>query len=301
MTQIGKKLFFVLAASAISILTKAQQDPARSNYIFDPLSINPAYAGYYLDPILNFSAKGFLQSMEGSPQTLSFSAHGKALNPKVGLGINLIHDEIGVTSNTGIYGNYSYKLVSRNHNSYTSWGFHPHVLAFGISAGVSFYNEDLQSLGIDDDPNFAQNASLVLPNFGVGIYYSKNKFFAGLSIPKILNNYWEGKDFTLSRHVYLNSGYQFITGQFTKLELSTLIKYVNGAPLQADGNVVFDFDDKVNIGVGYRTTSQLNFLLGIGLAKNFQLRYCYEVMLDGTSEKINFNNHEIMISYRFAK
>ncbi len=300
MNYVIKKGFLMFTAAMFcSLWTRAQQDHSSLNYVYDAYHINPAYAGYHMDPVVNFSAMGFLENMEGAPRTLSFSAHGKALNPKVAFGAHVFNDQIGVTSTNGIYGSYSYKLIARNRNSYSSWEYNPHVLAFGISAGVSFYKENLQSLNMGNDPHFQENVSLALPNFGVGIYYSKNKFFAGLSVPEILNN-WRDDKVMLSRHFYLNAGYQIVTGRSIKIQFNSLLKYVDGAPLQIDGNATLDFKEKLNFGIGYRSASSLNFLLGLHVARNFQVRYFYLTNVGSHSDQINFNNHEIVLSYRFA-
>ncbi|WP_375577961.1 PorP/SprF family type IX secretion system membrane protein [Marivirga tractuosa] len=295
------RIFVILISMLLMAFSSmAQQQPSNYNYLIDPFSINPAMAGYEFDPIFNLSAKGSFQGMDGAPRSMFFSTHGKALSPKVGLGLNFFSDKIGVTSTNGVYGSYSYSLISKNKNSFTSWGFHPHVLSFGLRAGVSFFNENLRSLDIDDDPNFEKNISIVTPSVGLGIYYSKNKFFAGLSIPEILT-IWEDQNLNLSRHLFLNSGYELILNPKSKIQLNSLIKMVKGSPLQIDGNAILELKDKIRLGLGYRSISYVNFMVGFEFINGLDFNYFYEIPLSSNVQKINFNNHEISLRYRLRR
>jgi type IX secretion system PorP/SprF family membrane protein len=283
-----------------SSFVKAQQQPANYNYLIDPFSINPAFAGYEIDPIFNASVKGSFQGMEGAPRTVVFSAHGKALSPKVGLGLNFFSDKIGVTGTNGIYGSYSYSLISKNRNSFTSWGFHPHVLSFGLRAGVSFFNENLRSLNIDDDPNFGSNISILRPSVGIGLYYSKNRLFTGISIPELLT-LWESQNLNLDRHIFFNAGYNFLLSQRSKIQLVSLMKYVEGAPMQINVNTILEFKDKIKIGVGYKSISYVDFMLGFHLINNLDLAYFYEVPVTSTVRNLNINIHEISLRYSLKR
>ncbi|WMN10944.1 PorP/SprF family type IX secretion system membrane protein [Marivirga salinae] len=295
-----KRFLILLAIGMIASVGMAQQMPANYNYLLDPFSINPAVAGYDIDPVFNFSARGSFQGMEGSPRSMFFSTHGKALSPKVGLGANFYSDKIGVTSTNGVYGSYSYSLISKNKNSFTSWGFHPNVLSFGLRAGVSFFNESLRSLKVDDDPNFEKNISIVRPSVGVGLYFSKNKFFAGLSIPEVLT-VWENENLNLNRHLFLNAGYELILNHTSKIQLNSLIKVVKGSPIQADGNAILEFKDKIKVGLGYRSVSYVNFMIGFQFINDLDFNYFYELPLSSSVKQMNFNIHEVSLRYRLGR
>ncbi|GAA5038155.1 membrane protein [Marivirga lumbricoides] len=298
--EIMRRILLTLSVLLITIKIQAQQLPASYNYLFDPFSINPAYAGFAVDPVFNFMAKGNLNNVEGAPMSMAFSAHGQALHPNVAFGANAYSDRIGVSNTNGIYGSYSYKLISKNRNAYTSWGYHPHVLSFGIRAGAAFYNERLSSLNIDNDPNFEKNVNFVSPSFGVGVYYSKDRFFAGLSVPEVLTG-WERKNLNKDMHLLMNAGYEIFTGHFTKVQVNSLIKYVQGAPVQLDGHLMLEFKEKLMIGAGYRSVSRMNFMIGFPFLNGFKLAYVYEMMLGKHAKNLSFNNHEINIRYRWNR
>ncbi|WMJ72177.1 PorP/SprF family type IX secretion system membrane protein [Cytophagaceae bacterium ABcell3] len=291
------KPFLTVALLAIAFSSYAQQYYSFSQYMYNPLAINPAFAGYYQVPEATFSARSQLSGIDGAGSSVALTGHGKGPGQNTGLGALASNDRIGVSNVTSFQGVYSYQLVSKNKNSYTSWGYVPEMLSFGLSAGVTRYYENLTSLNIDNDPNFAANVNRFLPTFGFGVFYSKDPFYIGASIPQLMNNF--GADnINLNRHIFLNSGVHLETSAFTKLHLNTLVKYVYGAPAQADFNAVMTFHDTFKFGLGYRTVSLVNFMTGLDISKSFRMAYFYDIPL-GTSRNIAFSIHEIMINYRF--
>lgn len=297
--QVTRNSIVTLFLLAASLLCQAQQQPSFSQYMYNTLSFNPAYAGYHLAPEVNVSARGQFSGIEGAPRSLTFAAHGRALSNRTGLGFLASRDEIGVSNTTEIQGSYSFRLISRNKNSYSSWSYIPKVLSLGLSAGISRYHEGLTSLSLSNDPNFKENVTHYVPNFGVGIYYSKHPFYVGLSIPQLLGGI-VSKKLNFRRHIYLNGGVYLNTGTFTTLQLSTLVKYVQGAPLQADVNAIMILHDKVEVGAGFRSVSTLNIMAGLRISDKLRLAYFYDFPL-GTNRQISFNTHEIMLNYRFLK
>lgn len=292
-------LLSVCACMLICSAAVAQQFPSSYTYIFDPFSLNPAYTGYNVVPEITVANKSSFQGIEGAPRTTFFSAHGQVYDPKVSVGVGFIADKIGVTSTTGIYGSYAYKVISRNRNVYTSWGFHPHVLSLGLRAGVAHYKEDLTTLGINSDQNFERNVSFAFPNVGFGIYYSRRQYNIGFSVPELITTS-EARNYSLGRHMFLNASYQLLTGASSKLNFNSLVKYVDGAPLQADISTQIEFRDKMLFGIGYRSVSRMSFMLGFFLMKGFKLGYVYDQPFGSNTREISFNNHEFMINYRFT-
>src|SRR5690606_15154494 len=197
--------FFILLFVSLTLCCQAQQQPSFSQYMYNTLSFNPAYAGSQSLAEANISAGGQFMGIEGAARSMYFSVHGQALSARTGLGFTAGRDEIGVSSTTRLQGSYAFRLISRNKNSYSSWSYVPNVLSLGLSAGISRYHEDLNSLGIDNDPNFQENITRYVPHFGVGIYYSKDPFYVGLSVPQIVNVF-AGKQLNISSHIYLNGG-----------------------------------------------------------------------------------------------
>ncbi|WP_040495861.1 PorP/SprF family type IX secretion system membrane protein, partial [Fulvivirga imtechensis] len=159
--------------------TQAQQNPVYSQYIFNGLVINPAYAGSHVQ----FSATAMYRNQwvnfEGAPKTFSFSAHTSLLKNKVGVGLLATNDEIGSYKNQSVFGSYAFIIKSP-----------VGTLAMGLQAGFNLTSADFSGLNLDDfnDPSFAGFDNKIKPNFGAGVYFHNDYLFAGFSVPFLLNN-----------------------------------------------------------------------------------------------------------------
>lgn len=289
-------LFLVVTARLF-----AQQDPMYSQYVFNGLLINPAYAGSR--EVLNATALYRNQwiNIPGAPVTGAFSLDSPVKNQKVGLGLNVIFDKIGVTHHTGISGIYSYKVY-----------FGPEsVLSFGLQAGVGFYNstntEVVYSNDSHIDPAFQEDYHRVLPNFSFGTYYHSARFYAGLSVMDILGKSIENQlypnmandlNINVVSHFFLNSGYLFDLTPDVHFQPSVLLKYVAGAPIEGDINAIFSVYDLLAFGASYRSYASLDFLMQVKVSKQLSLGYSYEY---STNELSNFTSgsHEIVLRYQF--
>lgn len=283
----------------ICFSVQAQQQPSFLQYTYNTLSINPAYAGYQNNVALNFSGSGQHLDMEGGQRTTSFSIHGPVPDKKVALGAMFINDKIGVTSTNSIVGSYAYNFISRDRNSYTSWGFMPHVLSVGLQAGAVFYNEELTALRAPNDPKFDQDINEVVPTFGAGIYYSRNTVYVGLSIPQLLDQTF-GNSIKMRRHVYLNAGKHFKVGERSKFNVNSLAKYVKGAPIQYDVHGAYNWHEKFSLGIGYSSLSTLNFSTGLCIRKAFTMTYFFGLPVHDNSD-VSSGKHEFMIGYTLGK
>ena len=288
-------LFLILAARLF-----AQQDPMYSQYVFNGLLINPAYAG--TREVLNATAlyRNQWVNIPGAPKTGVFSIDSPVKNEKVGLGLNLIVDKIGVTNHTGISGIYSYKLK-----------FNESSLSFGIQAGVGFYNstnsEVVYANNPSTDPAFVTDYHKVLPNFAFGMYYHSDRFFAGMSVMDILGKTIQkdlypnlSNDLTVSvvSHFFFNSGYLIDLSPTVKFQPSCLLKFVAGAPMEGDINGVFSFFDLLYLGASYRSFASIDFLTQVRVSQKLSLGYSYEY---STNQLSNFTSgsHEIVLRYQF--
>jgi type IX secretion system PorP/SprF family membrane protein len=289
-------LFLVLTARLF-----AQQDPMYSQYVFNGLLINPAYAGSR--EVLNATALYRNQwiNIPGAPKTGAFSLDSPMKNEKVGLGLNVVFDKIGVTHQTGISGIYSYKVYFSNQS----------VLSFGLQAGVGFYNSNNTEVRYTDDslidPAFQEDYHRVLPNFSFGTYFHSDKFYAGLSVMDILGKTIENQiypnmandlNINVVSHFFLNTGYLFDLSPDVRLQPSMLVKYVAGAPLEGDINAVLLYYDLLAFGISYRSFASVDFLLQVKVNKQLSLGYTYEY---STNELSNFTSgsHEIVLRYQF--
>jgi type IX secretion system PorP/SprF family membrane protein len=293
MKRIIKLFIFLL----IPLSLYGQLTPVTSQYVLNPLSINPAYAGNR--EALNIAAFYRLQwtGIPGAPQTLTLAADAPFLDSKLGLGFMITSDKIGVTKETDFLTNYSYKI-----------NMNKGILSFGLGAGLMTTNtawSDLVALDPGDE-NFLTNSQVyVVPNFTFGIYYNNQNFFGGLSIPKLLGN-----KFNIDKNKYtvmfnpgqynylLNAGYVFTLSQKIKLFPSTLITISKGEAVLVDLNTYVSLNDRVWAGVSYRNKRSLIALFQVAL--NNQLRVAYTYDFDfGTLGQYNNGSHEIMLRYEF--
>lgn len=279
-----------------------QQTPTFSEYNYNPFIINAAYAGLTKSPEFSISNAGFFNQFEGSPRSFSLSGHGSLNRNKVGIGAGIIRDQIGVTTSTSFFAAYSYKIFFDFKSDRPYWQLYDTgVLSFGISAGVQQYQDNLTELGIVGDPNFAQDINATIPTIGLGFLFNHASFYVGISTPNIFGDALASDDtLDLNSPYYGYFGYRFFNDRFQSLMIkpNVLLKYEDGAALQADINVAVSFKNKFEIGTGYRTSNSINFLAGIYLFDNVRAIYNYNL---ATNDSPLGNTHGFILSYQFGK
>ena len=276
----------------------AQQEAMFTQYMFNGLAINPAYAGSH--QTLEFTALARQQwtGLEGAPSTQTFTAHSPLKNRSIGLGLSIIHDKIGITSQFGTYGAYSYRIQFNNKG----------VLSMGLQAGFTQYQEDLTQLqgSIRDpnDPNFSQDqVSKFMPNFGAGLYYYTDRFYMGLSSPHLVQNKLDNVETVDSearqkRHYFFTTGYVFDLSRSVKFKPNLLLKVVEGAPLEADVNVNFLFQEILWVGVSYRSFDSFDAILQLNVTEQFSIGYAYDFATTTELKRLHSGSHELMLNYR---
>ncbi|HEX8516729.1 MAG TPA: type IX secretion system membrane protein PorP/SprF [Bacteroidia bacterium] len=294
-----KILLTVLITIYFSCTLKAQQDIMVSQYMFNGLLLNPAYAGshkYFSSTLMHRSQ---WVGLEGAPKTSILAIDGPVNNEKMGIGLIVSNDRIGATDQTDIYGNYSYHLKLGEGK-----------LAFGLRAGVSKYTYQYDKLVFwdDNDQVFVGNrTSAWLPKFGTGLYYYAEKWYAGLSVPTLIaydpnRNFGESVNSSsfVRRHYYAVTGYVFDLGCNFKFKPSVLMKYVSAAPLEADLNAHFMYRDQFWFGASYRTSDAITAMVEYQTSNHFRFGYAYDFT---TSKLRNYSSgtHEIMIGYDFGR
>jgi type IX secretion system PorP/SprF family membrane protein len=271
-----------------------------SQYVFNQLLINPAYAGAREVLCATALYRNQWVNIPGAPKTGVFSLDSPIKNQKVGLGLNVIFDKIGVTAHTGISGIYSYKLY-----------FERSALSFGLQMGAGFYNSTNTVVKYSDnsqiDPAFQQDYHKVLPTFSFGTYYQSDRFFAGISVMDILGksiqnelypNMSNDLNISVVSHYFFNAGYLIDVAPDIRLQPSFLLKFVVGAPLEADFNAVISLWDILAFGASYRSYASLDLLTQVKMNNRLSLGYSYEY---STNELSNFTSgsHEIVLRYQF--
>lgn len=274
----------------------AQQYPVFTQYYFNELVINPAYAGNHVQ----FSATAMYRNqwinLPGAPRTYSISGHTSLVKGRVGVGVLVNHDEIGSYSNDHVYGMYSYMLRFKNS-----------TLAMGIQAGVNMVGADFSSLDLQnpDDASFAAFKGLK-PNFGAGIYYNKKNYFVGLSIPFIINSAvakssFEGilSEIIQRRYYFLHTGAIFDVTRDKKIKWnpSILVRSQEGQPLSADFNNAVIFYDAFSLGVSVRSGDSFITFVSLKLSEKFYFSYSYDLTSSGLN-KFSNGSHEFVLNYR---
>lgn len=281
-----------------------QQDAQYTQYMYNTFSVNPAYAGSR--EVLSISALHRSQwvGRDGAPNTQTLSVHGPS-SDKVGLGLSIVHDEIGNNTNQNTYidAAFSYTLKTSDNNK----------LSFGLKAGGHLLNLDFNNLR-----NFSAGGTAITdsdlykkftPNFGAGLYYHNDQFYAGLSIPNFLQTEHfdsaDGNDNLVSvdrMTWYLISGYVIEMSSALKFKPAFLLKATSGAPLQADISANFLLNDKFSMGAAYRWDAALSALFGFQMTPEFMLGLAYDSdisELGGT--KFNNGSFEVFLRYEFIK
>jgi len=293
MKRIIKSLILLL----IPLSLAGQLAPVTSQYVLNPLSINPAYAGKR--GALNIAAFYRRQwaGIPGAPETMTLAADAPFLDSKLGLGFSITNDKIGVTKETHFLTNYSYK-INMDKGS----------LSLGLGAGLITTNTAWSDLVVLDpgDENYLTNSRVfVVPDFTFGAYYLNQNYFAGLSIPKLLGykfNYDKNR-YTLmvnpGKYNYLlNAGYVYTLNQKIKLFPSTLITISPGEKLLIDLNAYVSLNDRIWGGVSYRNGRSLGALCQFAINNQFRVAYTYDFDFGKLGQYSN-GSHEIMIRYEF--
>lgn len=290
-----KNLLFIITFLAV-VQAWGQQYPVFSQYYFNELVINSAYAGNHVQ----FSATALYRNQwvnfPGAPRTYSVSAHTSLLKRKVGVGLLINHDEIGSYSNNHIYGMYSYMIR-----------FPRATLALGLQGGFNLVSADFSQLDLQnpDDASFAPFQGL-RPNFGAGVLFSKKNYFIGFSAPFLINSKVTrgGFDDILNqvvqrRHYFLRAGTLLPLDRNKNFQInpSVLLRAQEGQPLSIDINNAFIFYEAFSIGLSYRSEDAFITFVSLKLSEKFYFSYSYDLT---TSSLNGFSNgsHEFMLNYR---
>jgi len=294
----------ILVLVAASFVSKAQQDPMYTQYMFNQQTINPAYAGTWES--LSFMVLGRQQwaGFDGAPQTYTFSMQAPLKNERVALGLNLISDKVGQEKRFYMFGDYSY-LLPINENL---------RLRLGLKGGFTNYSNNLNEYDINDptDPSFQGVIDKkFVPNFGIGGFLYSRRGYIGFSVPKILNHDFENTNETSSlssefRHYFLSAGLVFNLGENLKFKPTMLTKATftseSGAPVEIDLTANFLIKERFWLGAMYRTGDSFGFIAQWIIDKKLRIGYAYDYSVTPLQD-FNNGSHEVMVSYelRFLK
>lgn len=292
------KIILIACLFLTSYGVKAQQDAMYTQYMFNTLAINPAYAGSRNVTSATALFRNQWTGIEGAPRTGTLTLDAPILDKRIGVGLQVFTDKLGVTQTTGAVISGAYRIRMNEG-----------TLAFGLQGNINQFRADYNNVNLNTnsyDPAFAYNVNKVLFNFGTGVYYNSDRFFVGLSVQDLVKNRLtdfstNNSDFrnTQAMHVFFSSGYVFSLSDDFKFKPSFLVKGVKGAPIEGDINATLWIKDVVGIGVQYRTSADVAGLIEIQASPQIRIGYSYDY---STTALRNFNSgsHEIMLRYEFG-
>jgi type IX secretion system PorP/SprF family membrane protein len=284
----------------------AQQDAQYTQYMFNTMSVNPAYAGSRGQLSIAALYRAQWVGLEGAPKTQTLNLHSPIRNSRLGYGISIVNDEIGngVVQETNFDAVVSYTIdVSREGK-----------LSFGLKAGGHLLNLDFAGLNnFDTEPIDGENIeNKFSPNFGLGMYYHTNTFYAGLSAPNLLatdhfdNSQTDANSVQfLSReriNFYLITGVVLDLNGNLKFKPALLTKVVGGAPLQVDLSASFLFNEKFSFGAAYRWDAAVSALAGFQISDQLTIGLAYDwETTELGSTQFNDGSFEVFLRFELVK
>lgn len=279
-----------------SIVSNAQQDAQYTQYMYNTIEVNPAYAG----------SRGALSvfglyrtqwvGLDGAPETSTFSVNTPLKNSDLGLGVSLVNDKIGPTVENTLSADLSYTIPTSDR-----WN-----LSFGIKGTANLFNIDINKLSYEDqdDPQFQNLKNKFSPNVGAGLYFHSDRAYVGLSVPNFIEtNRYDSDDVAIFKekiNYYLIAGYVFNLDrlEYIKFKPALMTKMVEGAPLQVDVSGNFMFNDKFVLGLAYRWSASVSAMAGFQVTKGMYIGYGYDHETTRL-RKYNSGSHEVFLRFEF--
>ncbi len=295
MYRVIRITFLIVLLGFISIPgSEAQQLPLYSQYMFNTLEINPAYAGF--KDAMQFTSifRKQFNGIKDAPQTAMLSFDMPVGLTKLGVGVKLVDDKISVTHTTGAQGSMSYYIEGDNSR-----------ISFGLQVGALNYKANMTELNVTNpgDPIFAQNVNTLVANFGTGIFYNTDKFYAGISVPNLVRTHLRETNVALDHydvkqnaHFYMNAGMLIDLNDNFILKPSFLLRGVKGIPLNYDINANVFFRDLFSVGMSYRSHSAVVGILDFRVVPQLRLGYAYDYNV-GRLNEFARGTHEIILRY----
>lgn len=289
-----KKLAIVLLfCSAFGF---AQQDAQFTQYMYNTININPAYAGSRGVMSVFGLYRTQWVGLDGAPETSTLSINTPLNNKKIGLGFSLVNDKIGPTNENNFSADFSYSIQTSAETK----------LSFGIKGSANIFNLDPYKLTPEHqgDPQFSDFRNKFTPNVGAGVYLHSDKGYVGLSVPNFIQtDRYDDNDTAIYKELinyYLIAGYVFNLDKYEmiKFKPAVLAKMVDGSPLQVDVSANFMFNEKFTAGVSYRWSAALSAMAGFQINRSMYIGYAYD---RETTKLNNYNSgsHEIFLRFEF--
>jgi len=271
-----------------------------THYMYNTLVVNPAYAGSR--DALTVTAINRMQwvGFEGAPVTQSITMHSPLERENIGLGFSILNDKIGPTNLTSVVFDYAYKIKLSEFSK----------MSFGLSLGANLFQANLSAMQLDvqNDPVFLNNINNRLtPNIGYGMYFSRERFYAGFSVPNLLEMSYSqieqnngtsliGKE---KRHYFFIAGALFHVNDHLDFKPTTFVKVTAAAPFEADFTASFILKKIFLIGAMFRSGDAFGGLVGFDITDQLHVGYSYDWSYGLKTARYNNGSHEILLRFDF--
>lgn len=290
--MIRSTILFLIIIWFVSCSSKlySQQLPLYSEYMFNTIELNPAYAGYRDAIQITSMYRKQWTGFKTAPQSAFFSIDMPITKKRIGLGLKIVDDRDEVTRTFGAQFMYSFKIPMGGNST----------LALGLQGGALNYKSDFTTVDVIDanDPSFSQNTSSIKLNFGTGVFFNTKKFYIGLSTPNLIRSNIRAKlnDTKQNMHVYFNTGYIFTLSEGLLIKPSILLRGVAGSPVSFDLNVNVWMAEVLSLGVSYRERSAVVGLVDLKILPNLRMGYAYDHNIS-RFKLISRGSHEVILRY----
>ena len=292
-----KRIILSILIVLFHLQLSGQMFPLSDHYAVNALAINPAFAGCQDALSLTTSYRDQWVGFNDAPKSYILSVHTPVFNDRVGLGLLIENNSIGIFKETSFLGNYAYRMELQEGK-----------LAFGLGFGVTIYNtawNELIAADANDIQLMNNPTSAVLPTFSLGTYYYTKKYFIGISMPEFLSyeldkstgKYKIDNNFSRSNY-FFTTGYEIGICPQVKFLPSLLIKYHPNNAIQIDYNAQISLKDRIWMGIGYRNRDILVGMLQCQLNYQIRMAYSYDYDFSSIGKYMN-GSHEIVLNYIF--
>ncbi len=293
----NKNIFLLIISMVLVVpFSNAQQDAQFTQYMYNPLSFNPAYAGSrdVLSAVLIHRSQWL--GVQGAPTTQHLSGHSP-INETMSVGLNIMRDEVGPMQENTIQASYSYGIFLNRSLR----------LNFGLQLGANLLDVDFNKLSIRDpnDPNFAENIdNKFSPQFGLGAMLYDENYYVGISVPNLVETeHFDQSNNSNSKTLvkekasfYLTGGYVWQVSPNLKFKPTLLSKITTGSPLQIDISTNFLLYDKFTLGAAYRWDSAISALAAFQISDSWLIGVAYDME---TTSYSAYNNGSLEAFLRF--
>ena len=290
-----KKILSTFAIVMTACVASAQQEAMYTHYAFNTLSINPAYAGSREALTITALHRSQWVGFKGAPTSQTVNLHAP-IGEDMGVGLSVMHDKTGPVNATSVFADYAYKMPLLTGK-----------LSMGIKAGIDMFNIDLTQLTAIDAGDIAvANYSKVNPNVGLGAHFATDKYFIGLSSPRLLPlRYYadnvSGLKSNEKIHAYLMGGYVFDINPKLQLKPIALIKTTGAAPTQAELTGIATLDKRLELGAMLRTGDAFGIIAGFNFDNSLRIGYSFDWSYGINTGRYNAGSHEIVLRYDFIQ